>query len=618
MRIDNKNKWWVVLFLFFTCLGIVLKLFPLPLLFGLSIQFSAFAYFVLVRIIGYKTGVIAAFFGSAIVFFIFPEDPFVFISLLEVIIIGGLYKYLKKDILTWTFLYSLVVLISFFVLTRLLDILSTVESAGMIMSIIVSVLISALFADISSEYLPYLPFFKRFPLKKQPIFFGKIISYIMVLSATVPLVLVMIFNGWLLQDEIYTDLTQDHQRLESRVLEIEEEMDSTEIQNFKLGSIVEKAHFKLTMEQAIDNEERLLYVLNDDGTFYLTIGLAEGNEAEVYDQLTSGYVSDPNEMGYFILPKNQNKIENWENGFYISTSTFLDKQIIVVTPLKENIQLVVESMRKYVAMTILVLYVALGLGMVTNRILSKSLWSLTRQTRALPNQLEKRKEFKTSTINIMEFKSLANNIEKVSIRLRSMFLEIQDKNKLLIEQTQQLKVSENKLFQLAHFDGLTALPNRYSFHLDIQKRIEKGQETGEEFAIVFIDLDHFKQVNDNIGHSGGDQLLKIFAKRLMAFERENPGIRSYRLAGDEFVAIMDLVTYTTVQENCQRLLEVVNRPIKIKHYIMELTASLGVSSFPRDGQTVDDLLHHADTAMYERKKTGKNGIQFSICKGENE
>jgi diguanylate cyclase (GGDEF)-like protein len=172
---------------------------------------------------------------------------------------------------------------------------------------------------------------------------------------------------------------------------------------------------------------------------------------------------------------------------------------------------------------------------------------------------------------------------------------------------------ERKRYQVqlehqANYDALTGLPNRNLLH-DRMRQAVYAQRTPRAMAVVFIDLDNFKFVNDSLGHGVGDKLLKGMAERLRAVLREGDTVA--RLGGDEFVVILnDQASEEVIFRAMQRITHEVGLPMTVDGHELSLTCSAGISLYPQDGTDVDTLLKNADAAMYRAKDHGRNNFQF--------
>ena len=169
--------------------------------------------------------------------------------------------------------------------------------------------------------------------------------------------------------------------------------------------------------------------------------------------------------------------------------------------------------------------------------------------------------------------------------------------------------AEEHVRRLAHFDELTGLPNRSLFNQRLSRALARARRAGTPLAILFIDLDGFKNVNDTLGHEAGDRVLQEIAQRLRTCMREVDTVS--RLGGDEFMVLIEGPPRPAdVAEVAQKILAAVARPVLLDAQEFHLTASIGISVCPGDGDDLQSLMKNADTAMYRAKEQGKNNFQF--------
>jgi len=168
---------------------------------------------------------------------------------------------------------------------------------------------------------------------------------------------------------------------------------------------------------------------------------------------------------------------------------------------------------------------------------------------------------------------------------------------------------ERKLTTLAYHDALTGLANRQLLHEHLKQAIALAHRLKRVIALVFIDLDHFKSVNDTLGHAAGDRLLKEVAARLAACTREGDIVARY--GGDEFVMVLpNLSGNDIVEPLVHRMLDVLSQPISLDDGTINLTCSAGISLYPRDGVDIATLVMKADAAMYRVKRRGRGTFLF--------
>ncbi|MBW2476948.1 MAG: EAL domain-containing protein [Deltaproteobacteria bacterium] len=171
------------------------------------------------------------------------------------------------------------------------------------------------------------------------------------------------------------------------------------------------------------------------------------------------------------------------------------------------------------------------------------------------------------------------------------------------------KKAEEEVQRLAHFDILTGQPNRYLLQERLHHALVQAQRDESKVGVLFVDLDHFKWVNDTLGHAAGDQLLIKVARKLQGCVRQGDTVA--RLGGDEFVIVLQGVgSDEELPHFAQRFIEVLSTPINLGGVEVMNSASIGIAIYPLDGKDVDTLLRNADTAMYVAKDHGRNNYQF--------
>ena len=173
----------------------------------------------------------------------------------------------------------------------------------------------------------------------------------------------------------------------------------------------------------------------------------------------------------------------------------------------------------------------------------------------------------------------------------------------------ELVRARDALAHIAYFDALTALPNRAHGQQDLEALFANKQHD-TRFAVIQIDLDKFKRVNDTLGHISGDHLLKEIGSRLAFLASKVPSFQPYRWGGDEFVAIVKDVTNNQLESLCQELTDLIAIPVPYETATLWPTVSLGVAIYPDDATTLSSLMTYADLALYKTKEMGRDGYQF--------
>ena len=184
-----------------------------------------------------------------------------------------------------------------------------------------------------------------------------------------------------------------------------------------------------------------------------------------------------------------------------------------------------------------------------------------------------------------------------------------DRTLFLARDITQSRMLEERLKHLAFHDSLTGLPNRQLFHDRLEQALAQGRRRATMVAVMFFDLDRFKQINDTLGHDVGDMLLKEVGERLTINVRGSDTVA--RLGGDEFTAVITNVTsLDQVQQVARKILRSLGKTFNLAENEVNVTSSIGISLFPNDGKELHLLLKRADKALYRAKESGRNNAQF--------
>ena len=187
-------------------------------------------------------------------------------------------------------------------------------------------------------------------------------------------------------------------------------------------------------------------------------------------------------------------------------------------------------------------------------------------------------------------------------------LELRSTVKALEAKAAEQLVSESRIRQLAHFDALTGLPNRVLLADRCASALHMAQRAHGSVALMFLDLDHFKTINDSLGHRVGDTVLVQLASRLRALMREQDTVA--RLGGDEFIILLPDTNAAGAARVASKLLQLAQSPVMVEGHELTITPSIGIAMYPKDGLDLDALSKCADAAMYRAKADGRNGFHF--------
>lgn len=174
------------------------------------------------------------------------------------------------------------------------------------------------------------------------------------------------------------------------------------------------------------------------------------------------------------------------------------------------------------------------------------------------------------------------------------------------------EVEADRWKYLALHHELTELPNRRMLYMSIEAYMQMAQESKTNLAVIFVDLNKFKKINDIFGHFVGDAILKDVAARLLTLS--NNGIHAFHFSGDEFVLIIEQVDY--LDEKIKQLIEVFDTPFSVENNQLHLGASIGISLFPEHSQNANELIEYADRAMYRAKSKSTIEKMYSLYDGK--
>jgi len=190
----------------------------------------------------------------------------------------------------------------------------------------------------------------------------------------------------------------------------------------------------------------------------------------------------------------------------------------------------------------------------------------------------------------------------------------------LVRDITERKLAEEQIAFLAYHDNLTALPNNRLFKDRLEHAISQAGRKGKILAVMYLDLDRFKLINDTMGHSAGDELLKVTSQRLIEAVRKNDSVAVNsselsasvaRLGGDEFTILLeDVKSIQAIAHIAGRVIESVSLPMMLERQEVHISTSIGIAMYPADGEKAEDILQYADTAMYHAKGQGRNNFQF--------
>lgn len=585
-------------FLLLTLTGLVVitTSFKFNFVFGITLTCSSIFLFLILRIFGLQAAIMAGTITLLITPWEYSQLALPVITLIEIIYVGFFFlngrkaKMFYVDVLFWC-------LIGGFALFFLYK--GSLSGDALYFEIckhIINSLVNVLLADMLLAYFPFYKLLRKNRVNKNHVSIHQFLSHITLFSILVPFFITVTTNTLNTYESISKDLAT---KARTSVEIIEDELHS-----FSQGEIVDQAalvgiinqHHMKEYDIVIENNKGIL-TSTSKGSPLGTMPLYQNYQLnKISDQL---YEALPYHMG-------DHPINRWAEGKY-SYIKQTDGHTILLHYSIENYQnqifKVSVDQLKYILIIILPMVILL---MFVNKMLMNNLKTLTIVTTGLPKKLRNQGSIEWPVSSIYELQILGKNLRKMADKISELFQESTEMNQLLIEQTERLKASEEQLQCLAFHDGLTSLPNRHYFYKYVNDLIDSN--TLNKMAIIFLDLNQFKQINDTLGHDAGDKLLQVAATRLKGLKSESREV--FRLGGDEFVVVAQIEQKEEISQTVNTIIKLFSSHFEIQGYTLYITASVGVSFYPDDGEELNTLVKFADIAMYTSKEKGGNIVQY--------
>lgn len=579
-----------------TLVGLVLiaSHFELSLLYGITFTFASIFMFLILRIFGLSTAIVT---GLIAIFFttIFSNNPYyTSVMLIEIIFVGAFFLRGRKAKMFFVdfFFWLLIGTVLLFFISR--ESLSGSALFFQICKDIANGLLNVLVADMLLAYFPFYKFVKNNRINKNNVSVHQFLSQITILTILVPFFISVITNSLNTFEVIKEELVKVGEmrvnRIENELLNLENrdgDIDVKEIEDIIWRNRNEESN--IIVQDYADNVIASTSLMNFDLQKYEIREVTPG----LYEALPSA--TDD------VQP-----ITRWVDAFYFYTRDTDSFRIIVQFPISQYQQQIFSISLDQLKYLLILAFSAILFVMAVSRLLTNNLRQLTTITTGLPQKLRSLEHIEWPQGTISEIRILSKNLKKMADKLKEQFQESIEMNRILREQTARLKESEDKLHKLAFYDSLTYLPNRYFFQNYVRELIRNNLK--KSIAIIFIDLNQFKQINDTLGHEAGDTLLKATGNKLKKLQSENRQV--FRLGGDEFVVVHSVENKVEVNETLDMIVNEFSTYFTIDCQAHYITASVGVSMYPEDGENLDTLVKYADIAMYISKEKGGNTVQF--------
>ncbi|MCL6570793.1 MAG: GGDEF domain-containing protein [Bacillus sp. (in: Bacteria)] len=595
-------------FLFFTLLGLTLfsSIFNVTFIYGITFTFTSIFTFLVFRLFGLPLAILA----SLLTFLFIPFDnnfvTYNIILLVEIIFVGT-YFYIKKRAKMFfvdAFFWLTIGLVAIFFFYK-----SSLVGDALYFQIckdILNGLFNVLIADMLLAYFPFYKLLKSIRINKHNVSVHQFLTHITIISIMIPFFLSVLTKTWNDQEYIYN---QAKIKAKNSVNQISKEillLNKNDPLNFSLNESQKKMKLDDLVEQYKAPDFNII-ITNDQDKVITSSSSTE----EYYNWDDIYQVKKISNNFYEALPKGQNDILpliKWRLGklVFINEINSLSMSIFIQFPISQYQDQMFKGFLIHLSLSILFSLFTIIFVLVVSRMFMNNLKQLTDVTTGLPQKLVKQEKIDWPQSYISELRLLTQNLKEMAQKLKELFQESIEMNRLLTDQTIKLKESEDKLHQLAYHDVLTSLPNRLHFQNYVRNVINNSQF--QHIAIIFIDLNQFKQINDTLGHDAGDTLLQLTANKLNTLHDNNREV--FRLGGDEFVIVHEIDHREEISNSLEQIRSEFSSPFNINGQELFITVSVGISLFPDDGSDLDSLLKCADLAMYVSKGKGGKTAHF--------
>jgi diguanylate cyclase (GGDEF)-like protein len=445
-------------------------------------------------------------------------------------------------------------------------------------------LLSSLFVDILFTYSPLRYVNRADRHITRGFYFSHITTHAVLVAITIPYLIYVGLSG-INNSKAVVDYAES--RFESRLQTIESYLNnktSIDIFMLKKQDVIQKERLNQEL-LGISKDEDTEIVIMDENNIVL------GSNTDIpggkpFDWSLGGSIDIEFEYILYWVPDSEfgYELEKFKHAYIIQEKELpgIKLKAVMMMPYSPFLS---NLLSVFISQLWVYLFFSLAMvmmGLLSELVFFKPLAKLAETTTGIPVRLTKGNCIEWRKSKIVEIDMLTDNFKTVTDDLKDMFY---------------------RTYCLAYYDSLTGLPNRL-FMQDALAKLFKTCSEDDLFALMFFDLDHFKQVNDTLGHDVGDQLLQVIAKRLKVIETEF--INVYRVSGDEFVVIAEQVEHKMVKDIAEHILELISKPVWISQHELHITSSIGIALYPHHGKNAETLMRLADASMYVAKEEGRN------------
>lgn len=606
----------ITLFLALFAISLFLESHYLNLLFGVSLSFTNIALILFIRRYGFKYGLPTALLVYLVSIFVWDAPYSVIIFLLELVVVSVSLQFTKKGriiLFDWIF-WLLIGTPLLLVLYNLTYTAVTLDLWLLITVYIVNGLFNMMLAEMICDYAPKRLLSHKILKTRLPLYFYKILYHIIFIAITLPFLFHLVNSSYSASDSILKYTSKLTSNMSQNILEdMEHALDDRSLTSQETSTLLSSQLQAIVNGYANEQGYHMIILNKNNQIIASSHGSLNSSFPLIKLQNDTLYLHNESTGQHRIVPN-----QEWNETKYIYQTAIGDdshKLYMQFTMpfLKEHL------FRQYFGIFLCLLIFFIGaafVGHFLNRRILRALNELTDLSTDLPEKLYKGVTVNWPDSRIIEIRSLIRNFRAMSNTLVQKIQESLHSNQLLQLQTTELQKSEKRLHHLAYYDGLTGLPNRQHF-IEYTKTLDlENPDKKHPFAIMFADLNRFKQVNDILGHTIGDQLLHKVSNRFTDIVSEQ--CKVFRISGDEFLFILHYEDISDVQRIAGMICDSLETPFDINGRSIYMSVSVGISVYPYDGNELEHIMRNADIAMYVAKEQGDGFYHFYDSLVENQ
>lgn len=622
----------VLLYILLILLALYLSQHGIQYAYGAEFILCSFALLLLTGLFGWAWGAVSSLVLTLGLYYTQHGSIILPLIGLEILIVGFLHERTRRpllllDALYWFCIGAPLATLFFYLQTYTFNSEAILQYFMFAMNGLLNVFI----ADVLLTFVPWHRLIPR--IERKLVSLNQLLAHLCIIAVFIPFMINLVLDSHQMRSEIETDsmsLVESQSRVamdwvtglsmkDKHGLYVHNE-DNMKQLDLKLNAFSLNHLLKIAV---YDKEDKLM--ASTDSSFFHKMNLIqlenEGNQLMEVALRQEQPIREKRlaEQRFYQWLPSENQYDydtrRWNDGYYVLIKQYSDlpvQKVITLIPIavfSENTISV--YLTKFLSLFLLCLIVGAVAFLIT-RYISRVLNQLMTITTGMPAKLITSQSISWPLSKISDIRALENNFRSMSERLIEVFYEMRRMNDQLRNQTNKLENSEERLQQLAYYDPLTQLPNRYHFTSKLEEAIQQAKENQGVIALMFLDLDRFKHINDSLGHNVGDLLLVRVAQRLSSQVTRLQGAAMIaRLGGDEFVILLENYTKPDVRKVAERIVQVFHDSFFVLSYELFVSPSIGIAMYPEHGTESTALLKRADTAMYAAKdRGGQNAIFY--------